>query len=71
MDQREITGQKKKSRLGHGCLSLFIVVCRQVEVCVGLITSPGESYRVCLIVCDLDNLTMRRLGLELGCCATE
>jgi hypothetical protein len=32
MDQREITGQEKKSRLGHGCLSLVSVVCCQVEV---------------------------------------
>jgi hypothetical protein len=41
MDQREKngTGEKNpaqtriKSRLGHGCLSLVSVVCRQVEVC--------------------------------------
>jgi hypothetical protein len=36
MDQRGETQdrQKKKSRLGHGCLSLVIVVCCQVEVSV-------------------------------------
>jgi hypothetical protein len=32
MDQWEITGQKKKSHLRHGCLSLVSVVCCQVEV---------------------------------------
>jgi hypothetical protein len=31
MDQREKTGQKK-SRWGHGCLSVVSVVCCQVEV---------------------------------------
>jgi hypothetical protein len=33
MDQKgENPGQKKKSRLGHGCLSVVSVVCCQVEV---------------------------------------
>jgi hypothetical protein len=33
-------------RRRHECLSLASVVCRQVEVCVGLITRPEEYYRV-------------------------
>ena len=40
---------------GHGCLSVVIVVCCQVEVCCdGLIARPGENYRLwCVVVCDL------------------
>jgi hypothetical protein len=32
MDQREKTGQEKKSHRRHGCLSLVSVVCCQVQV---------------------------------------
>jgi hypothetical protein len=36
---------------GHECLSFVNVVCFQVDVsCIGLITRPEESYRVCLSV---------------------
>jgi hypothetical protein len=41
-------------------------------LCVGLITRPEESYRlcVCLIVCDLETSAVRRPGPDLGCCAS-
>jgi len=38
-----------ESRWGHGCLSLVNVVCYiGRDLCEGLITCPGKSYRVCL-----------------------
>jgi len=51
-----------ESRWGHGCLSLESVVCCPGRgLCVGLITHPGESYRL-LYVCDQESSTMQ-LGL--------
>ena len=37
-----------------GGMDTFIVsvLCCQVGLWVGLITRPGESYRVCVIECD-------------------
>jgi hypothetical protein len=65
-----------KSRWDNGSLSLLFVVC-----CVGsalwneLITHSKESYRaracVCLILCDTETSTMRRIRPELCCCAIE
>jgi hypothetical protein len=53
--QRE---SKKKSRRGHGCLSIVCVVCD------GLITCPEESYRLwCDLVYDLGTSTRRQLKL--------
>jgi hypothetical protein len=46
-------------------------------LCVGLITRPEESYRVCVcvcvcvFVCDVETSTVRRSGPEFGCCTTE
>jgi hypothetical protein len=41
-------------------------------LCVGLITRPEESYRlcVCLVVWDLETSTTSRPRPELGCCVT-
>jgi hypothetical protein len=36
-----------------------------------MITRAGEPYRVCMSVCGLDTLTLRRPGPEVGCSATE
>ena len=37
-------------------------------LCDGLITRPGESYRLwCVLVCDLGTSRMRRLKLIKGC----
>jgi hypothetical protein len=49
----------------------FSVCCAGSSICVELITSSVESYRLCLIVYDLESLTMKRPGPELGCCATD
>ena len=52
---------------------MFVVCCVGSGVCDGLIATTEGAYRlcVCLIVCDLEPLTMRWPRLELGCCATE
>jgi hypothetical protein len=60
-----------ESRLGNVCSYLaFFVCCVGSGLCDGLITHSEESYGgvnmcVCLIVCDLDTSTMRRLRLHL------
>jgi len=36
-----------------------------------LIARSEKSYRVCVIVRDLETSTMRRLGPEFACCAKE
>ena len=62
------------SRWGHGCSSLvFFVCCVSSGLCGDLITRSEESYRVrvCLIVCDLETSTTRRIGPDLDCSATE
>ena len=39
-------------------------------LCDGLITRPGESYRLwCVVVCDLETSWMRRPWPTGGCCA--
>ena len=38
--------------------------------CVELIANSEESYRVCVCVCDLKTLTMKRPRLDVGCCVT-
>jgi len=41
-------------------------------LCVGLITSPGEYYRLwCVVVCDLETSLMRTPWPALGRSATE
>jgi hypothetical protein len=64
-----------ESRWGHERSSLVFFVC-----CVGSGLCDVLTFRgflpcvcvcVCLIVCDLENSTMRRPRPELGCCATE
>jgi hypothetical protein len=69
MDQREKTPDKKKSRLGHGCLSVVSVVCCQVEVSAtgwSLVQrSPTECVvSECVIV---KPRTMRRPRPPRGC----
>ena len=67
-----------RSEKGCPCL-LFVVSCSGSGLCDELITHSEESYRlclcacvcVCLIVCDLENSTMRLPRLEMGCFAIE
>jgi hypothetical protein len=49
------------------------VSCVGSGLCEGLISRTEGSYRVCvcLIVCDVETLTIRRPKPALGCCATE
>jgi len=48
-----------------------LVVCCVDDLCEELIARSAESYRVYACVCDLENRTKRRPGLELGCGATK
>jgi hypothetical protein len=53
----------------HGCLSVVSVVCCQVQgLCDGLITRPGESYRLCCVQ-SLRSRSLVRGGhdTEWGC----
>jgi hypothetical protein len=68
-----------ESRSKYESSSPIFVVCRVGSgLCDGLITRSEESYcvcvcvslSVCLIVCDLDISTVKRLRPDLGCCAT-
>jgi hypothetical protein len=48
--------EQKKSRRGHGCLSVMSLVCVCVSgrgLCDGLITRPEESYRMCRVIVSL------------------
>jgi hypothetical protein len=47
------------------------VFCVGSDHCDKLITRSEESYRVCLIVCDLETSTMELYSPDLGCCGTE
>jgi hypothetical protein len=59
--------QEKKSRPGHGCLSVVSVACLSGRgLCDGLITRPEESYRLCGVVRDLETSRMRRLKPASG-----
>jgi hypothetical protein len=40
-------------------------------LCIGLITRPEESYRVCVTDCDCEASIMRRPWPTVGCCAME
>jgi hypothetical protein len=63
MDQRDKTGQgEKKSRLGHGCLSLMSVVCCQVEVSATVLPTV-----VCLKSVIVKPRKMRRSRPPRGC----
>jgi len=76
-----ILGDPASIRRGSAAAGLnsaeAIDVCLLCTVFVGsglgveLIIGSVESYRVCLIVCDLNILTVRRSVLELGCCGTQ
>jgi hypothetical protein len=65
-------GYEFQSFRGNGCLSLVSVVCCQVEIqiiydgrglCVGLITRPEESNRMCgMSECDREAWTMSPLA---------
>jgi hypothetical protein len=77
MDQREKTPdrqKKKKSRRGHGCLSLVSVVCCQVEVSAtswSLVQrSPTDCgvFKVCVI---MKRRKMRPPRPPRGCRAIE
>jgi len=48
----------------------FIACCVGGGLCEELITRQGESWWVCLCVCDLETSTIRRPGPEMGSCAT-
>ena len=52
---------------------MFLACCVASGFCDELIIRSEESYRlcVCLIVCDVDNTTMRRARHKFGRCATE
>jgi hypothetical protein len=68
-------GQEKKNTaegMDFRLVFFFVVCCVCSGLCDGLITHSEESYRfcVCLIVCDVETSTMRRLRFDLGCCAT-
>ena len=61
-------------RWWHGCSSLvFVVCCAGSGFCDQLITRPGEFYRLCacIIACDLQTWTLRRLSPELGFVAPQ
>jgi len=61
-----------ESRWEHRYSSLvFAVICVCSVLRGGLITRLEDSYRLCLIMCDLKTSTMRRPGPELGSCATD
>ena len=56
-----------ESRWGHGCLSFVNVLCYiGRDLCDGLITCPGKSYRVCLspnvIRCSNKPLPLQSVG---------
>jgi hypothetical protein len=54
--------------LGHGCSSVVFVACRVGRgLCDGLFTRSAESYRVCVIMCDLQTSKIRRPMTDLGC----
>ena len=49
-------------------MSVVSVVCCQVEVCDGLITRPGESYRLWrVVVCDLETSKEEAKSPLKGC----
>jgi hypothetical protein len=54
-------------RWGHGCSSVISVCHVGSGICDGLITRSDVLYWVCLIVCALETLKMRRPRPELGC----
>jgi hypothetical protein len=50
-DKEVVVQRTKKSRRGHGCLSVVSVVCLSGRgLCDGLITRPEESYRLCCVI---------------------
>jgi hypothetical protein len=55
-------------RIPLGAWKLVVsVVCCQVVLCDGLITRPGESYRLWrVVVCDQETSRMRRLNPATG-----
>jgi hypothetical protein len=76
MDKVQSTREhKQKSCHLHRCVSLVLCVVR--DLCVRLITLPGEFYRLCVCVCmcvcacDLETSEMRRPLPVLGCSARE
>jgi hypothetical protein len=62
MDQRKKNGTGKKSRRGHGCLSLVSIVCCQVEVSA---SGCGVSE------CDREASIIRTPWPTTGCCAMK
>jgi len=47
-------------------LLCFVACCVGFGLCEELIARPGESWRLCLCVCDLETSTIRRSGPEMG-----
>ena len=50
---------------------VFFVCCVGSDLCHELITRPEESYRVCLILCNLKTSTNVCPKSDLGCCTTK